>query len=268
MKKILFMALLGSLLFTACGENSKTQPEPEPQPDPVLTLTCDNVIEVVAEGCDSLITYTLENPTEAGVLTATASEPWVTNIVKEVEGQISFTVLTNVVEEDRTAVLTVAYETQSFTVIINQAAAEPVLEADVEREAPNLCGFYYGRKYSTYANYYVVFTDGDYASGGIASTDSYFYALDLYHDTDAGSDPKVPYGTYHYDAKDTCDPNTFCNYYSLYFTTDASGNRPEQLHFQEATLEVSEKGFDLWATMEDGSVHHVTFKGDYTMIEE
>ncbi len=267
MKKILFMSLMGCLLFAACGENSKTNPEPEPQPDPILTLTSDNVLEIAAAGCDTLVTYTLENPTEAGVLSATANAPWVTDIVAA-DGVVSFTVLTNVVEEPRSAVMTVSYETQSFLVHINQEAAEPVLTADVERQAPNLCGFYYGTTYSTFANYYVVFTDGTYGTGGVASADSYFYALDLYHETAAGSNPQVPYGTYHFDPKDTCDPNTFCNYYSLYFTTDASGNRPEQLQFQEATLEVSENGMDLWATMEDGSVHHVTFKGDYTLTIE
>lgn len=106
------------------------QPGDEPEVKaPVLTLTSEATMEFETAGGLGEITYTLENPEEGVVLTATTEADWITNIVTNISTKVLFTVATNK-GEARESKVVVAYGEQSFEVVVKQAenpVKDPIL---------------------------------------------------------------------------------------------------------------------------------------------
>ena len=91
--------------------------------DPVMTLTSANTVDFAATGGKDVIAYQ-KNVADDVIPTATASEDWIESITPTAEG-ISYTVAQNIVQEPRTATITVESYGQQHVVTVNQAAAEP-----------------------------------------------------------------------------------------------------------------------------------------------
>lgn len=127
-----------AVITVAYGEQSfevAVKQAENPVKDPVLTLTSDATMEFAAEGGAGEIAYTLENPAEGVVLTATCEATWVTDIVAA--EKVTFVVAKNNAEA-REATITVAYGAKSFTVAVKQAEGEPEEEEDENYDPTNV----------------------------------------------------------------------------------------------------------------------------------
>ena len=86
MRKFWILASLFLGLVAACETTTpEPTPEPEPQPEaPILTLTSDSLFQFDAFGGEGMLTYTIEHPTQTGVLAVRlsneADSAWVTSI--------------------------------------------------------------------------------------------------------------------------------------------------------------------------------------------
>ena len=118
MRQTISTLLLGiMMLFVGC---QKPTPEPKPeQKEPVLTLTSEATMEFSVDGGEGIITYTLENANEGVELTANCTADWVADLT--VAENITFEVVANE-GEAREATIKVEYDTQSFEVVVKQAA--------------------------------------------------------------------------------------------------------------------------------------------------
>lgn len=103
---------------------SDTGETPEPDPDPTPVLTVDpSEIEVEAVGGDKEITYTVTNPVDEGVVTATTDVDWISDFDYTVASKVTFSVKENTTAIARTATITLSYAgAESKTVNVNQAA--------------------------------------------------------------------------------------------------------------------------------------------------
>ena len=89
-------------------------------PAPVLSVTPATIEGIPYEGGNATINYTVSNPVDGVVATATSSADWVT--ITPAEGAFNLTIAANE-DKERTATITVAYEgAVSRTVTVEQEA--------------------------------------------------------------------------------------------------------------------------------------------------
>lgn len=278
MKKLLAMAALFAVIFTACSDNDNEGNETPDPKQPVLTCTSASTLEFDAEGGSGVITYTLQNPAVGTELAVTENADWITNLKSETAGRITFTVSANDDKARSTSIL-VSYATESFSVKIKQeegnstGSDDPITpgDYDVEVELSVAFGEYYGTMYTTTENYYIVLSDNGLDSDGYLLPNSVYYILDIYSNQSPSSLSKIqiPAGTYRFDYSDSAADGTMGTYYSYYSYTDEAASYEHA--YTDATLVVKADGsMDLVATLDDGTTHHATFSGDYalTIAEE
>lgn len=265
MKKLLKFACLFSLVAVACEPDQKEEPTPEPPvvEPAVLNLTSSAAMPFAAEGGEGVITYEIENPTQTGVVDASADVAWIDNFGLQVYGAISFSVALNEVEEERTGTITVTYEDQSFTVTVVQQAGQQGLGSDYFREAGYAVGYYYGVRYSDEPNYYFYLSDKAFTEDGDFVPNAWYYQIDAYAAAPAsGEGILLPDGEYHFDAKNTYAQYTFSAKYSSYFELDENQILLKKCEYQEGTMVVEDGKITLSLTDSEGKTHHVTYQAD------
>lgn len=264
MKKTILFLAVALLTIAACNKNTPTGGNPE-QTEPTLTITSDTLYNIGAEGGEFEITYTIENPTEDGIIETSVNQNWISIPNTEENGLISFSVAENSSTESRTAVITVTYLEISKSIQVTQeGTAANGNEYDVEYDAQMMWGVYYGDRYEiNSANYWIVFSfDGLDDMGNIYPNCEY-YRVDLYGPV--ATDPSnivVADGIYSFDTTNSMDQFTMTAENSAYITTDAERN-PTIVPFETAQLTVNGNQMILTATI-NGEKHKVTFDGDYT----
>lgn len=278
MRKFWILASLFLGLVAACETTTpEPTPEPEPQPEaPILTLTSDSLFQFDAFGGEGMLTYTIEHPTQTGVLAVRLSNEadtvWVTNINAQSYGEISFVVEVNEVESSRTSSLVVTYEDLSFEVTIEQEAGERGNSSDYVREATDVLGYYYGTRYSSLPNYYLIFSNVGYdPATDYANPNGWFYKIDCYSKIQPSGDKiQIPVGTYTLDLNNTFADGTFSSSYSKYFTTDEVGMVSGGAMFIAGTMEVAADEINLYLEDQDGYTHklHWAYDADYSMVDE
>ncbi|MBR3590955.1 MAG: BACON domain-containing protein, partial [Alistipes sp.] len=117
MKKFFYFLLALPLVFAAC-ENTE-EPKPEVK-DPVLNVT-ETTLDIVAEGAEGTIHYSVENAVEGTEVEATCAAEWVSDLT--VAENITFVVEANEGEARETSIV-VAYGDLQKSVAIKQAGAE------------------------------------------------------------------------------------------------------------------------------------------------
>jgi hypothetical protein len=122
----LFMAMC----FIALVSCEQTPSVETPEENPVLQSVSTTSLNYSFFGDKGEVRYILEGVAEGNMPEATASEPWVTDIV--VAETITFVVEQNSAAAARSATLTVSYADQSFEVTLSQQAG---LVPTVEFEA-------------------------------------------------------------------------------------------------------------------------------------
>lgn len=123
-KSVFFIFSAFAFMFMSCE-----RPENESAESPVLTPNTEE-IQVLAEGGEYQIAYSLENPDEQGSLNASAPSDcdWIGSFNTDDPGIITFNCTSNESEATRESIVTVTYTwpggVQSFPVNVIQAAAE------------------------------------------------------------------------------------------------------------------------------------------------
>ncbi|MGM9786392.1 MAG: BACON domain-containing protein [Candidatus Cryptobacteroides sp.] len=99
--------------------------KPEVVELPVLKVEKTSV-QVPAEACSETVEFTLENPVEGSVVTATSSEDWIKPSVKESSIYLAVTANTN--SEERSAKVTVKYpKAEEVEITVTQAGYKPLV---------------------------------------------------------------------------------------------------------------------------------------------
>ena len=107
--------------------------KPEVIETPVIKVV-NTSVQVPAEACSETVGFTLENPAEGSVVTATSSEDWIKPSVKE--SSIVLSVKANTDTEERSAKVTVKYpKAKDVEITVTQAGYKPlVIPASLEVE--------------------------------------------------------------------------------------------------------------------------------------
>ena len=229
---------------------------------PVLTLTSDATLEVVAEGADCEITYTLENPVEGVELTATCEANWVTDLATG--EKVTFKVAANEGDARETKVV-VAYGEQSFEVAVKQAK-----KAEKPAEPVAVTAAAFGGEYLSAAelemdvdNYFFTLSDKPFTAEGGLDPTANAYAVDLYvaaYDGEWQENMTLPVGEYTLDTENSYAAGKFTAEMSGYMVPGAE----DFAYFEAGKLVVTENGLTLTVTI-DGVEHTVTYEGAMTL---
>uniref|UniRef100_UPI004057417E BACON domain-containing protein n=1 Tax=Alistipes sp. TaxID=1872444 RepID=UPI004057417E len=273
MRNFFWLAALLVASLTACSDSEKGGNEPPENKRPELNCTSENPLNFPEEGGTGVITYTLKNPLPEGEVLITENADWIEEAKVSSAGRITFLVEANSGEARSTTIL-VSYESTSFSVKVNQEAAsndnpEIGSDYDVELTLHYASGSYYGTMHSTNYNYYIFLSDNGLDSENYMLENSCYYILDLYSNLSPSNPSKiqVPTGTYRFDPSDSAAAGSIGASYSYYAIT-GTGEAYEELTYSDATLEVKSDGsMELFATLQDGSTHHILFSGDYSLPE-
>lgn len=99
--------------------------KPEVVETPVIKVV-NTSVQVPAEACSETVDFTLENPAEGSVVTATSSQEWIKPSVKE--SSISLAVKANTNTEERSAKVTVKYpKAKDVEITVTQAGYVPLV---------------------------------------------------------------------------------------------------------------------------------------------
>ena len=99
--------------------------KPEVVETPVIKVV-NTSVQVPAEACSETVDFTLENPAEGSVVTATSSQEWLKPSVKE--SSISLAVKANTNTEERSAKVTVKYpKAKDVEITVTQAGYVPLV---------------------------------------------------------------------------------------------------------------------------------------------
>lgn len=247
MKKLFYLLLALPMMLVACGEDPIEEPTGPgaTENEPKLTLTSKATLEFSEEGGEGVITYTLENEKEGVSLTATCEADWVS--APEVGETITFVVEANEGEARQTTIV-VAYESESFEVLIKQA--EKAVEAETfEYEmswARRVSSTYYDMPYNYF---YLTFGDAD---------ESLQFTLAL---VAGGGEYILPAGTYSTISEDLLLQGT-----ELFTFADE-----RLVSFKTGRATVAVEGniysLDIYLTGEDNNVYHVTFEGEIQKMD-
>lgn len=221
---------------------------------PRLTLTSEGVMRFPAEGGSGEINYTLENVGTNVELSVASGAEWITNISSG--NVVTFDVLANETDDDRSAIIILSYKSASVQVIVEQQG-----QPDVEFVAGKLNGKFYGKENNNVAYQYGIVLSKYGTTGSIDHyADDTYYHLNIYSSVPSAADPFLAWGEYIYDATNSCQPGTFSDDRSEYVSVDADGNAT-YLKITAGKIVVVEGGIDALLTLEDGSVHHVIYIG-------
>ena len=265
-------ALLCLLCLQAC---KKETPEQPPVEDPVLEITTED-ITVDPSGKECSVSYTLTNGVEGGTVSAQSPADWIGDVNDETEGVVTFTVLPNDTESDRSSKLIVTYTygeglAVRDSVNITQSAtsvSEP--EYDYEFEMKELYGVYYGTKNGLNGeySYYTTLSDLPYGSDGYSQPGGTYYILDMFGPAPEDGGFMFPEGTYTFGEPGATAEFTFTPDYSFAATIAEDGeSRTMNVTFTEGTIEVGkdESGnyvIDAEFVDNNGDTHHITYTGD------
>lgn len=265
MKKFLFtIAAISCMLSCKTSDNG---------PVPELSLATAS-IEVSGEGGECTIEYTLTNVSESARpdVSAPGAEKWINMFDLSEKGIIKFNVVPNENIAARQATIKVCYGDMEEKVLLAQSGKyEEKPEYDVEFKATvQSRGIYYGDTYSpSTGNYFITLSDDETSGnqGNYVHANGTYYTIDLYGDMWEGdmSEIGIPEGTYELDPTNSCSPGTFSQKYGEYAKANAEGSIAVSMSFTSGTCIVSKDGedyrIDLTVTLEDGKLHHVTYKG-------
>lgn len=283
MKKLFIPTLIAAGLSTLILTLPSCSPdERQGSEEPLLELTSPEEMSIPAEGGDFIIHYRITNPTKDGTVTAWTDEDceWIEDLnCWSSYGEITFNVGKNTSMGERSATVTASYENQTFEVKVTQKWSESALY-DIEFEAKDITGFYYGERYSPgMGDYWFFFSDigFDESNNFSGLPDGTYYRIDAYAPlAEDLNDLHVPVGTYTLDLSESpsCGAFTFSQAMSAYFSTDGNGkmNTDDTFQFIDGTLEVTEAGngyrMDLYVTTSDGLVRHVYYEGPVALVDE
>lgn len=248
--------------MVACNDTPDTPDTPEATG--TMTITSESPINFSFVGGEGEIAFTLEGAKEGAKPTVECAQEWITNIM--VAESITFNVERSNEQEERTAILIVTYGEQEEQVFVKQAKAyQPAM---VDFEAKILNGEYQRISDGGAYNYFIILSN-DGATGWFDLSDEACYRIDLYSDVapedlTEGSASVLPKGIYSFDALSTEEPGTFAQNQSWYVERKTDGSLYES-RYSDGIIIVTEEGVEAYLTLDNGTVHHVTYKGSLNL---
>ena len=222
-----------------------------PAENPVLKATSTTSLNFSFFGDSGEVKYKLEGVAKGILPEATASEPWVTNIV--VAETITFVVEQNSAAAARSATLTVSYADQSFDVAISQDGG---FTPTVEFEAKAINGQTYA---SNLYNYFVILSDKGVTGWSDVAVGEVYYRFDIYAYEPAGDPVVLPQGIYTFSGSDGV-LGTFAYGYSVRMTNIA-GEGYKDDYMVGGAMKVTENHIEAIVQLQSGQVHRVVYEG-------
>ena len=264
-------ALLCLLSVQAC---KKDLPEQPPVKTPVLEITTGDIV-ADPSGEECTLVYTITEEVEGGTVTAQSPAEWVEAVDYDTVGSVSFTVLPNHTESERTSKLIVTYNygeglaVKDSINITQPAAAVIEPEYDYEFEMKELYGVYYGTKYGLNGeySYFITLSDLPYGADGYSQPGGTYYILDMFGPAPEDGGFMCPVGTYTLGEPGATAEFTFTPDISFAATISEDGeSRTMNVTFTEGTIDVSKDdsgNYVIEATLVDnnGDRHHITYTG-------
>lgn len=262
---------MGSTLFRAFAlliVLAATSCKPEQKTLNILTPS----IEAEAGGGTFEIKYESDGQTVQPTASAPGAEEWIRNFDVSANGIVAFEILPN--ESNQTRQGTVRIDCNGAVgkcVVFQSGGGKSEPDYDVEFEASVQCrGIYYGEAYSPgTGNYFITFSDRgtDGNKDNYVQPDGTYYTFDFYADLWEG-DPSatgIPEGTYVLDPENSCTKGTFSQKYGQYAKADSDGYLALSMAYTSGTCTITKNGdeyeIDAVVTLEDNTIHHVTYRG-------
>lgn len=250
-------------LFSACEE--KNVPTTE---SPSVTLQEAGPIPAI--GGEFTVSYTVENPVGGAMVSASVPSEitWISGIDCSVDGQVSMTVSENTEEQERSALMTLAYTYEGGeveeSITLTQSAAEAEDNDTTYMEATAISGTYYAASAEIPVNRFAFIlarTDEP-----VDSEDYYRFVLYSDETPDGGMAP--PAGTYTLSTgfnAGTVDAD------SSFVCTGSDTASPETVGFSECTVTISGEGdlydYDIRLTDADGMPHRISYSGPVILTD-
>lgn len=222
-----------------------------PKENPVLTSISTTSFDYSFFGGSGEVAYSLEGVAEGKRPDATASEPWVTDIV--VGETITFVVEQNSAAAARSATLTVSYADQSFDVSISQDGG---LTPTVEFVAKTINGQTYE---SDLYNYFVILSDKGVTGWLDVAEGEIYYRFDVYGHEPAGNPVVLPDGVYTYNSSKGLS-GTFAYGHSVRITKIA-GEGYKDDYMIGGAMKVENNRIEAIVEFASGEVHRVVYEG-------
>lgn len=258
----LFFSALSVVMLGSCQD--KVQNE-----NPVLEIKGQTEITLPATAVEFEITYTLDNPVEGGEITAEFSADWITETGHD-DGIFTFTVSENMIEEERSAVVTVKYTwpegLSEKKVTVVQAGMEEI-PADYEIQAEYFWGEYYGDEDEDGRFVWRTCISEAALDNSLSPVEEgvYYYIEILGDEAQDILNPYPGIGEYKIDAIGN-DENHIVSKDNSHITIIAADGNSD-LKIKEGTLDISwdEGGtrliFELFVTDAENKVHRMVYDG-------
>ncbi len=240
-----------AMCFIALVSCEQTPSVETPEEKPVLQPVSTTSLNYSFFGDKGEVRYILEGVAEGNMPEATASEPWVTDIV--VAETITFVVEQNSAAAARSATLTVSYADQSFDVSISQDGG---LTPTVEFVAKAINGQTYE---SDLYNYFVILSEKGVTSWSEVAVGEVYYRFDIYAYEPAGNPVILPQGIYTYSSSDNV-LGTFAYGYSVRMTYIA-GEGYKDDYMIGGAMKVTENHIEAIIEFASGEVHRIVYDG-------
>ncbi len=235
-----------------------------------LTITSNREISVSSGSVMGIITYTLDNPVMGASVEVTSDKEWVHSFDYSQMGKIGYKVDANQTYDERHANITVSYDGKEVAILTLKQAGKKRPE-EVNIEAPYLLGHYYGDYAGYNYNYYLVFSESDYAANDEFNSEGYKYFLDIYSEECPAdyNNIRVPNGVYTFNVNNDGQAGTFLESFSIYKEYDNSGMEIAEHPYSEGVLTVTDDLVKLEIKFEDEeNLYVVTYDGDYAMMDK
>lgn len=239
-----------AMCFMALVSCEQTPSVETPEENPVLKAISTTSLNFSFFGDSGEVKYKLDGVAEGVLPEATASEPWVTDIV--VAESITFVVEPNSAAA-RKATLTVSYADQSFDVAISQDGG---FTPTVEFVANAINGQTYS---SNLYNYFVILSKNGVTSWSDVAVGEVYYRFDIYAHEPAGNPVVLPQGVYTFSGSEGV-LGTFAYGYSVRITNTAGVGYQDD-YMVGGTMKVTENHIEAIVQLASGAVHRVVYDG-------
>lgn len=273
---LLLSALSCMLSIQACKQETLEQPSK----NPVLEITLRD-ISVDPAGQDCSINYTITDEVDNGIVSAQCPADWIEALDYGTDGIVTFTVLPNESDSERSTTLIVIYtygeglQTRDSIDINQPTSTENIYDHEFKLE--ELYGIYYGTKYGQNGehSYFLTLSDLPYGADGYSQPGGTYYILDMFGPAPASGSFMCPLGTYMLGEPGATTEFSFTPDISFAATISEDGeSRTMNVTFTEGTIDVSkdENGnyvIEAYMTDNEGKKHHISYTGDEgTWIDE
>ncbi len=266
---LMMAAMAASVAAVSCSKDDTTSTKSS------ISLSKTSLIATYEGGIYSF-GYTLNNPTDDGVLKVEADEPWISDFDLSVEDTVFFNVAMQEERSVRSSAITLNYIDGADTLATRTVNVTQDLNNYYGFEASVAGGLYYGVSniYNNEGNlqFSVWLSDTPLGEDGTMAAGGTYYVLDIWTSTvpDGTNYVYLPEGEYVFGQ--VGENGVFSKDSGYYVVNEDGDDYDEEYGFVSGTVTVKRSGTTttITADMEDsnGGVHEMTYSGDLTLENE